>query len=107
HSANGSFAIRQGKWKLEFCPGSGGWSVPRPGLDGSDKLPLVQLYDLSGDISEKANLQAKHPDVVEKLTKLLEKYVVEGRSNPGKPQKNTGEVDIWKAGKEAQIPKKK
>jgi len=107
HSANGSFAIRQGKWKLELCPGSGGWSVPRPGLDGSDKLPLVQLYDLSDDIGEKANLQAKHPEVVEKLTKLLEKYVADGRSTTGKPQKNTGEVDIWKAGKEAQIPKKK
>ena len=24
HSINGSFAIRQGKWKLAFCPGSGG-----------------------------------------------------------------------------------
>ena len=29
HSANGSFSIRQGKWKLELCPGSGGWSPTR------------------------------------------------------------------------------
>ncbi|OYV04906.1 MAG: hypothetical protein CFE26_14385, partial [Verrucomicrobiales bacterium VVV1] len=28
HSINGSFAIRQGNWKLELCPGSGGWSAP-------------------------------------------------------------------------------
>ena len=31
HSVNGSFAIREGKWKLCLCPGSGGWSAPRPG----------------------------------------------------------------------------
>ena len=31
HSINGSFAIRQGKWKLELCADSGGWSDPKPG----------------------------------------------------------------------------
>jgi arylsulfatase A len=31
HSIFGFFAIRQGKWKLEFCPGSGGWSSPQDG----------------------------------------------------------------------------
>ena len=30
HSINGSFAIRKGDWKLIMCPGSGGWSYPRP-----------------------------------------------------------------------------
>jgi arylsulfatase A len=30
HSINGSFAIQQGSWKLELCPGSGGWGDPRP-----------------------------------------------------------------------------
>ncbi|MEI9893203.1 MAG: hypothetical protein WDN28_04660 [Chthoniobacter sp.] len=30
HSINGSFAIRQGNWKLELCSSSGGWSAPRP-----------------------------------------------------------------------------
>jgi len=33
HSFNGSFSIRKGKWKLEMCPGSGGWSYPRPGKE--------------------------------------------------------------------------
>src|SRR5262249_27302358 len=37
HSIDGSFAIRQGKWKLELCPGSGGWSRPRPGRDDASK----------------------------------------------------------------------
>ncbi len=104
HSANGSFAIRQGRWKLELCPGSGGWSYPRPGRDDQSRLPPVQLYDMTGDVGEKANVQDKHPDVVARLTRLVEKYAAEGRSTPGSPQPNTGEVDVWKAGREAQKP---
>ena len=94
HSINGSFAIRQGKWKLEFCPGSGGWSDPKPGSADSKALPALQLYDLSVDIGETKNLQAEHPQVVADLTKLLEKYIADGRSTPGKKQENTGAVSI-------------
>jgi arylsulfatase A len=104
HSINGSFAIRQGKWKLEFCPGSGGWSTPRPNQDDASKLPLVQLYDLGTDIAEQTNVQDRHPEVVERLTRLLEKYVADGRSTPGPRQANAVPVDIWKAGKAAHQP---
>lgn len=83
HSMNGSFAIRQGKWKLCLCPGSGGWSKPRPGKEDKG-LPAVQLYDMASDVGETTNVQEKHPDVVERLTKLLRKYVDEGRSTPAK-----------------------
>jgi arylsulfatase A-like enzyme len=93
HSVNGSFAIRQGKWKLCLCAGSGGWSSPRPGKEEKG-LPAVQLYDLEKDPGEKTNLQDKHPQVVDRLAKLLKKYVDEGRSTPGKPQKNTTPVQI-------------
>ena len=96
HSINGSFAIRQGKWKLCLCPGSGGWSAPRPGRDDTSRLPPVQLFDLASDIGEKKNVQAEHPEVVARLTKLLEKYVADGRSTPGEPQKNAVAVDIRK-----------
>ncbi len=99
HSINGSFSIRQGKWKLELCPGSGGWSDPKPGRVDMTQLPLVQLYDLESDIGETINLQARHPEVVNRLTALLESYVEKGRSTPGKKQENNAEVDIWKAGK--------
>jgi arylsulfatase A len=109
HSINGSFSIRQGHWKLELCPDSGGWSEPRPAnpnAKGKNKakasttnLPPVQLYDLSTDIGETKNLQAEHPEIVERLSKLLEKYVAEGRSTPGAPQKNTVDADIWKFSK--------
>jgi len=90
HSINGSFTIRQGDWKLLLAAGSGGWSSPRPGKE-EEGLPPVQLYNLKNDPSEKENLQAKNPEVVQKLTDLLNKYIAEGRSTPGKPQKNDGE----------------
>ncbi|MFC1763457.1 arylsulfatase [Planctomycetota bacterium] len=94
HSINGSFSIRQGKWKLELCPGSGGWSDPKPKSEAAKQLPAVQLYDLSSDVGEITNLQAKHPDVVKRLTALLQDYVDRGRSTPGTPQKNNGQVNI-------------
>lgn len=96
HSINGSFSIRQGKWKLELCPDSGGWSSPRPGRDDVSQLPPVQLYDLSTDIDETTNVQDKHPEVVKRLTALLQDYVDRGRSTPGAPQKNNGAVKISK-----------
>ncbi|MHC1769323.1 MAG: arylsulfatase [Verrucomicrobiia bacterium] len=89
HSINGSFAIRQGSWKLALCPDSGGWSPPRPGSPESKSLPPVQLYDLSRDIGETNNLALAHPDVVERLRSLLEKYVADGRSTPRPSQPNT------------------
>jgi arylsulfatase A-like enzyme len=91
HSINGSFSIRRGRWKLEMCPGSGGWSYPRPGRDSTEGMPPIQLYDLNADIGERTNVQDQHPDVVEELQALLTRYVEEGRSTPGKPQPNTGD----------------
>lgn len=86
HSANGSFAIRKGKWKLIMCPGSGGWSYPRPGVDDLTGLPEIQLYNMENDLSETTNLQHQFPDVVEELRSLLRKYIEEGRSTPGPSQ---------------------
>jgi arylsulfatase A len=96
HSINGSFSIRQGRWKLELCPGSGGWSYPQPGEARILGLPGVQLYDLTRDIGERENLQSKHPEIVEHLVHLLEKYVADGRSTPGRSQANEVPVNIWK-----------
>ncbi|HPM81453.1 MAG TPA: arylsulfatase [Candidatus Anammoximicrobium sp.] len=97
HSINGSFAIRQGPWKLELCSGSGGWSAPRPGSPAERGLPPVQLYNLETDVGETANVQDQHPEIVQRLTALLEKYVAEGRSTPGAKQANTTPVEIRKA----------
>jgi arylsulfatase A len=96
HSVNGSFSIRQGRWKLELCPGSGGWSYPQPGEARILGLPSIQLYDLARDIREQENLQGERPEVVKHLVHLLEKYVADGRSTPGRPQANEVPVNIWK-----------
>lgn len=71
HSINGSFAVRQGKWKLCVCPGSGGWSSPRPGKE-PEGAPEVQLFDLEADIGERKNLASERPEVVAKLKAVLE-----------------------------------
>lgn len=96
HSIDGSFAIRQGSWKLALCPGSGGWSPPRSGL-GRDALPAMQLFDLAHDISETRNVQHPHPEPVEELLSLLEKYVADGRGTPGTRLANAVEIDLWKS----------
>src|SRR5207249_392710 len=93
HSIEGAFAIRQGKWKLCLCPGSGGWSAPRPGKEPKG-APKVQLFDLGSDVGETTNVQGKEAAVVGRLTKLLTKYVEDGRSTPGKAQKNTSPVTL-------------
>ena len=97
HSAGGKFAIRDGKWKLQLCPGSGGpWDDPKDDQATAEGLPPIQLYDMTQDIGEQKNVQAEHPEIVERLTKILEKYVADGRSTPGTPQSNDAKVDIWK-----------
>jgi arylsulfatase A-like enzyme len=95
HSVNGSFGVREGKWKLCLCPGSGGWSAPRPGKEPAG-APDVQLFDLSKDIGEKTNLQAEETERVARMTEALRKWADDGRSTPGKPQKNTTPVVIRK-----------
>jgi arylsulfatase A-like enzyme len=106
HSITGAFSIRQGGWKLELCPGSAGWSDPRPGKEPKD-APRIQLYNMEDDIGETNNVQAQHPDIVDHLTKLLQKYVADGRSTPGAPQKNTGSPDIFSGEKPENIKKAK
>lgn len=100
HSVSGMFAIRQGQWKLVLSTGGGGWTK------GKIKDAPGQLYDLSNDISERTNQYTKQPEIVARLTKLLEQYVAEGRSTPlrqaqgeaGPKQKNDVPVDIFKKG---------
>jgi arylsulfatase A len=101
HSIDGRFAIRQGDWKLALCSGSGGWSAPRDQATTAKNFPSVQLYNLAADPGETNNLHATHPEVVARLTGLLEKYVAAGRSTPGAKQSNDVPVKITKsAGKQ-------
>lgn len=96
HSIAGQFTIRRGDWKLLLSPSSGGWSAPKPNDSKAlATLPSVQLYNMKTDPSERKNLEAQYPDKVAELRSLLVKYVEEGRSTPGKPQKNDGKYP-WK-----------
>ncbi len=93
HSINGSFSVRRGRWKLELCPGSGGWSEPKPGEEPPDSPP-VQLYDMDTDVGERENVQNEYPQIVVELTALLTDYLRRGRSTHGAPQKNEN-ADEW------------
>jgi arylsulfatase A-like enzyme len=76
HSANGTFAIRQGPWKLIMAPDSGGWSDPKPGK--AKELPPVQLYNMNDEGAEFKNRQAELPDRVSQMTKELLKEIANG-----------------------------
>jgi arylsulfatase A-like enzyme len=94
-SVNGSFAIRDGQWKLCLSAGSGGWSSPKPGKEEAG-LPEVQLYDLSKDPGERNNLQAEFPERVASMKGELEKLIARGRSTPGAELTNDVPVQLFK-----------
>jgi arylsulfatase A-like enzyme len=75
HSGSGVFAIRQGEWKLILESKGAGYhdGPPKAGLPG-------QLYNLADDSYEKNDLWAKRPEIVKRLTKLLDKYKKQGYS---------------------------
>ena len=76
HSVNGTFAIRDGPWKLVLSDGSGGREKPA----GRPFQQPYQLFDLSSDPGETNDLADEHPGEVERFTRLLEKLRKSGRS---------------------------
>lgn len=95
HSITGKFAIRNRRWKLILCPGSGGWSK-NDAEAAKEGYPIVQLYDMQNDPEEKNNLQSDNREKVREMITELENIVTAGRSTPGTAQANDVEVDIWK-----------
>ncbi|MBM3822501.1 MAG: arylsulfatase [Verrucomicrobia bacterium] len=83
HSIDGSFGVREGRWKLLLCGGSGGWSEPKPGSDSEKQLPRKQLYDLESDPGESRNRIADYPEMANALERQLQRWVQNGRSTPG------------------------
>lgn len=92
HSIRGEFALRRGDWKLLLSPSSGGWSFPRPGKDDTiiQTLPEIQLYNLKTDPGETNNVSKENPDIVREIRDIMIRYIRDGRSTPGIPQKNEG-----------------
>jgi len=97
HSAFGSFAIREGEWKLALCAGSGGWSAPVNYDAEQAGLPPTQLYHIGGDDrGERNNRQAEQPERVQRLESRLREIVAAGRSTPGPRATNAVEVALRK-----------
>jgi arylsulfatase A len=80
-SADGILAIRQGPWKLALVLGSHGFSAPRD-IKPKRGEAQGQLYNLDDDPREQKNLWLEKPEIVKRLTAILEKYKREGRSRP-------------------------
>ena len=61
--------------------GSGGFTPP---VESETKPgdPPGELYDMRTDPGETRDLYTERPDVVAKLTKLLDQYRTDGRSRP-------------------------
>lgn len=97
HSIDGYFAIRQGPWKLNVCPGSGGWSAPVPG-DESPNAPRMQLFDmaLAPDEPAEANRYVPGERRAARMLRKLGRAIAEGRTTPGAPQANDVPVALYK-----------
>ena len=93
HSIAGKFAIRDSRWNLVLCPGSGGWTDSDAGAAEAG-LSLVPLYDMQDACGETCNLHAKRLDKVKDLIALLKQYVTGGRSMPASRQENDVPVDF-------------
>jgi arylsulfatase A-like enzyme len=80
-SGDGTLCVRQGPWKLATALGSHGFSLPR-NVKPKPGGPQGQLYNLDDDPTEQHNLWLDKPEIVKRLSGLLEKYKAEGRSRP-------------------------
>lgn len=94
HSANGNFAVREGKWKLNMFRGSGG-SLQPVSVDDSTTVEVpYELYNIETDPGEIHNVYGQHPDMVKKLVERITAIIENGRSTLGEPQDFV--KDHWK-----------
>lgn len=80
HSLWGTFAIRQGPWKMIPHRGSGGFTYPRELDPRKVGGPLGQLYNLDDDPAETKNVWSQNPEIVASLRQLLAHARDESRS---------------------------
>jgi len=92
-ASSGSLALRDGKWKLEMCAGSGGWLSHPTNKEAEEAgLPKYQLYNLSADPTEQYNLIESNDKRVVEMTSKLTDYVKNGRTTSGTSQKNNTDM---------------
>ncbi|MGH7136329.1 MAG: sulfatase family protein [Pirellulales bacterium] len=82
-SMMGLFAIQEGPWKLIEGKGGGGY-FPHgaPPASPSPTEPPGQLYHLGDDLGETRNRYAERPEIVARLSALLEQIRTKERSRP-------------------------
>lgn len=84
-------AVRKGKWKLHFAHGYE--HVVDAGADGgrgevtTDQIEL-SLFDLVADQSEQKNVASQHPEIVDELKMLGEKFKTEIEQQKRQPGKS-------------------
>jgi arylsulfatase A-like enzyme len=89
HSIKGRFAFRRGPWKLLLSAGSGGWGEGKGAASGS------QLYRVGeGDLAERRDVFAEHPEIARDLETELERQLAAGRSAPGEGGSNAVAVRV-------------
>jgi arylsulfatase A-like enzyme len=76
HGFWGSFAIRQGDWKMVFE------------YDVKTKEFTRELYNMKDDVKETQDVMGQHPEVAKKMSELFEASIKNGRMTPGPTQKN-------------------
>jgi arylsulfatase A-like enzyme len=86
HSGSGKFVLRQGDWV--FIDARSGDDNKEPAWFKQERGYTTnnfagELYNLRKDLVERRNLYGEKPELVQKLTALLDKYKREGRSTPG------------------------
>jgi arylsulfatase A-like enzyme len=95
HSANGKFALRQDEWVFIAAKtgddngksGEPAWYKAERGYAPDDQPG--ELFDLRADPIERRNLYGEKPEIVSRLTALLDKYKSAGRSTPGRASSPT------------------
>lgn len=90
HSHKGEFCIQQDAWKLILCneKAAGGVWLADKRFDASQGNTPYMLFNMELDPGETVNVYHKNPEIVSRLKTLLTRYINQGRSTKGKPQKN-------------------
>src|SRR5699024_592168 len=89
-SFGGGFALRHGRWKLEFTTTGDGMDEAYEQRRGGPRTEYrpAQLYDLEADPTESVNLIDEQPEVVRQLSLKMANMIAAGRSTPGRTRAN-------------------
>jgi arylsulfatase A-like enzyme len=82
NGSSGTFGLRAGDWKLHRHDRQSARNVVVETQLANTKVPQYQLFHLSTDPGEQANVAADHPQKAAELQAVLERIIRSGRSRP-------------------------